>query len=29
MEQKELNDKIWEVNGFVFENEEQAKLAQK
>lgn len=29
MEQKELNDKIWKVNGFVFENEEQAKLAQK
>lgn len=29
MEQKELDDKVWEVSGFVFENEEQAKLAQK
>lgn len=29
MEQKELDGKVWEVNGFVFENEEQAKLAQK
>lgn len=29
MEQKELDGKVWEVSGFVFENEEQAKLAQK
>ena len=26
MEQKELDGKVWEVSGFVFENEEQAKL---
>ena len=29
MEQKELDGKVWEVSGFVFENEEQAKLAKK
>ena len=28
MEQKELDGKVWEVSGFVFENEEQAKLAK-
>ncbi len=26
---KELDGKVWEVSGFVFENEEQAKLAKK
>lgn len=29
MEQKELDGKVWEVSGFVFENEDQAKLAKK
>lgn len=29
MEQKELDGKVWEVSGFVFENEDQAKLAKR